>query len=135
MHNREILSLQDDALLKIIYRAIEIKLDHVKDDVKEQGKRLKLNYGHTLGHAIETSTGVFEEVYRHGEGVSSAWSARHILPASILSRGDGVIDRHEELLARYGLPVRVNSGDIGFEREKLLSECLRNILKDKKKRE
>mgnify|MGYP001574701557 CR=1 FL=1 len=134
MHNREILSLQDDALLKIIYRAIEIKLDHVKDDVKEQGKRLKLNYGHTLGHAIETSTGVFEEVYRHGEGVSLGMVGAAYIAREHFKQGDGVIDRHEELLARYGLPVRVNSGDIGFEREKLLSECLRNILKDKKRK-
>src|SRR3990172_11329389 len=64
-HSTDILNCEESSLVTICSRAIEIKLDYVVGDVKEQNKRLKLNYGHTLGHAIETSTGIFEEVYRH----------------------------------------------------------------------
>ncbi|MBI5402014.1 MAG: 3-dehydroquinate synthase [Ignavibacteriae bacterium] len=130
----EVMSREDAVLLEICSRAIEIKLDHVKDDVKEQNKRLKLNYGHTLGHAIETSTGIFEEVYRHGEGVSLGMVGAAYIAIGHFNQGDGVINRHEEILQRYGLPVRVESGSIGFGREKLIRECLRNILKDKKRK-
>lgn len=130
----EIMDIQDDILLKIIYRAIEIKLDHVKDDIKEQNTRLKLNYGHTLGHAIEISTGIFEEVYRHGEGVSLGMVGAAHIARDYFNHGDEIINKHEEILQRYGLPIRVESGSIGFEGAKLREECLRNILKDKKRK-
>ena len=133
-HHSEILDHQDNFLLPIIYRAIEIKLDHVKGDVTEQNKRLKLNYGHTLGHAIEMSTGTFEEVYRHGEGVSLGMVGAAHIARNHFSQRDEVIQSHEAILQKYGLPVRVESGSIGFDRTKLRKECLRNILKDKKRK-
>jgi 3-dehydroquinate synthetase len=121
-------------MLKICSYAIEIKLDHVKDDVREQSKRLKLNYGHTLGHAIETSTGIFEEIYRHGEGVSLGMvGAAHIARDYFNHNGD-ILQNHEEILQKYGLPIKVVSNKIAFEKSKLLKECLRNIRKDKKKK-
>lgn len=134
VNHEEILSRQEPAVLKIFYRAIEIKLDHVKDDIKEQDKRLKLNYGHTLGHAIETSTGIFEEVYRHGEGVSLGMVGAAHIARDYFNHGDEIIKKHEEILQRYGLPVEVEANRIGFEMEKLRKECLRNILKDKKRK-
>lgn len=130
----EILDRQEYAVLKIFYRAIEIKLDHVKDDIKEQNKRLKLNYGHTLGHALEASTGIFEEVYRHGEGVSLGMVGAAHIAREYFNYGDVVLKKHEEILRKYGLPIRVESNKIGFETGKLIKECLMNILKDKKRK-
>ncbi len=130
----QILNRDESSLVEICSRAIEIKLDHVKDDIKEQNKRLKLNYGHTLGHAIETSTGVFEEIYRHGEGVSLGMVGAAYIVRNYMHANSDILYRHEEILQKYGLPIRVESNKIGFERSKLLKECMRNIWKDKKKK-
>ncbi len=130
----EVLNREEDILLKIFCRAIEIKLDHVRNDVKEQNRRLKLNYGHTLGHSVETSTGVFEEVYRHGEGVSIGMVGAAYIAGGLFNCGDRILHKHEEILKKYGLPIKVDSDKIGFERTKLLKECIRNIKKDKKRK-
>lgn len=133
-NSKRILGLEEEALLKIFYRAIEIKLDHVTNDVKEQSKRLKLNYGHTLGHAVEISTGVFDEIYRHGEGVSLGMVGASHIAREYYGHGDEIIGRHEEVLKRYGLPVSVETSRFGFEKTELREECLRNIFKDKKRK-
>lgn len=130
-----VLRREEEALLKIVYRAIEIKLDHVRDDVKEQNTRLKLNYGHTMGHAVEISTGTFEEVYRHGEGVAIGMvGAAHIVRV-FLKQGDEILKRHEAIVGKYGLPIKCASGAIGFDADALKKECLINIFKDKKKKD
>lgn len=128
-----ILSRNEDALLEICCRAIEIKLDHVTGDVREQGKRLKLNYGHTLGHAIETSTGVFEEVYRHGEGVSLGMVGAAYIAREHINFNGKILSKHKEILKKYNLPIKVESSKVGFEKSKLLNECMKIIWKDKKK--
>jgi 3-dehydroquinate synthase len=134
LNNVEILERDEKALLNIIFRAIEIKLEHVTGDVKEQNKRLKLNYGHTLGHTIEISTGTFEEIYRHGEGVSLGMVGAAHIARDYFSHNYDILQNHEEILQRYGLPIRVESQRIGFVRDKLLKECLKNIQKDKKRK-
>ncbi len=57
-----------DALGEVIGQAIAIKADVVADDELEAGKRAILNFGHTLGHALEAATGYTE--LRHGEAVA-----------------------------------------------------------------
>ena len=70
----------------------------------ENGERMKLNFGHTLGHAIEKVTGI-----PHGYAVSVGMVA-----ASRLSNAKGLLgrdelDRIEELLKRIGLPTRIDA--------------------------
>ena len=129
-----IMKREEDAIMKIFCRAIEIKLDHVRDDVKEQNNRLKLNYGHTLGHSIEISTGTFDEIYRHGEGVSLGMVGAAYIAKEYFNHGDEVLRKHEEILRRYEQPIAIESKKNGFIREKLKNECLRNIQKDKKRK-
>ena len=129
-----IIKREEDAIMKVASRAIEIKLDHVRDDVKEQNNRLKLNYGHTLGHSIEISTGTFDEIYRHGEGVSLGMVGAACIAKEYFNHGDEVLRKHEEILRRYEQPIAIESKKNGFIREKLKNECLRNIQKDKKRK-
>ena len=131
----DILNRKDDVLLHSMSRAIEIKLDHVTGDVKEQGKRLKLNYGHTLGHAIEVSTSILEEVYRHGEGVSLGMIGAAFLGKELLNTDNKVLRSHEKILRDYELPVRVYPEEINFERKILIDECMSNVYKDKKRKD
>ncbi|MCF7907805.1 MAG: 3-dehydroquinate synthase [Candidatus Omnitrophica bacterium] len=134
-NSQKILDRDEDSLFNIMCRAIEIKLVHVSGDVKEKNERLKLNYGHTLGHSIEISTDVLEEIYRHGEGVSLGMVAAAFLARKYFGQGQDILDAHEEILNQYGLPTRVHAKDIGFEYKSLIEECMRNVHKDKKKKD
>src|SRR3989337_2743866 len=64
----DILQLNHHALLKIIATSCQIKAHVVEEDEKEKHLRAILNYGHTIGHAIETVTNY--KKYRHGEAVA-----------------------------------------------------------------
>lgn len=65
---RGILSLDPELLIHLVERSCEIKAEVVGQDEKEKGLRAILNFGHTIGHAIETVTGYNR--YLHGEAVS-----------------------------------------------------------------
>lgn len=87
---------------QIIVRCCEIKAEIVSKDQKEQGLRTILNFGHTIGHALEKLTDY--KVYRHGEAVAigMAWAAKlafNIGMCSLL-----VQERLEGLLKAIGLP-------------------------------
>ena len=60
---------------KIIYKSLNIKLDFVRDDERDKGKRQKLNLGHTIGHGIESLSNY---QLNHGEsiGIGTIYMAR-----------------------------------------------------------
>jgi 3-dehydroquinate synthase len=133
LESQKVLDKNELVLSHIMRRAIEIKLKYVSGDIREQGKRLKLNYGHTLGHAVEVSTDVLEEVYRHGEGVSLGMVGAAFLALNRLKQGKEILLAHEDILFKYGLPTKVFAEEAGFIRRDLIEECMSNIYKDKKK--
>ena len=88
------------ALDERVARCIEIKAEVVAADEREAGRRAVLNYGHTLGHAIET-TGRYD--LRHGEAVAVG-----LVYAAELGRALGRIDdervaEHRRVVDGYGL--------------------------------
>ena len=85
-----------DAMDEIIARALRIKTDVVEQDARERGLRRVLNFGHTLGHALESCTGL-SSLY-HGECV-----ALGMIPMC----QDETRERLIALLARNGLPTAV----------------------------
>ena len=64
-----ILKRDTEVLKKLIRRSCEIKAEIVERDFREQGLRMKLNFGHTIGHAIEAASGLGQ--IRHGEAIST----------------------------------------------------------------
>jgi 3-dehydroquinate synthase len=91
-----------DVATELIERSVAVKVDVVSRDLRESGPREILNYGHTLGHAIERL-----EDYRmpHGHAVSVG-----MVFAAGLARAAGAIDnetlmRHKVILAALGLPT------------------------------
>jgi 3-dehydroquinate synthase len=84
----EILNLDGNALTHIIKRSCEIKAEVVSRDERESGLRAILNYGHTIGHAIETVTEY--KRYLHGEAVAIGMSLE-----AKLSQKLGLIDRDQ----------------------------------------
>lgn len=67
-HYKEILSLEQETLISMIERSCKIKAKIVSADEREKGLRAILNFGHTVGHAIETITEY--KTYKHGEAVA-----------------------------------------------------------------
>ena len=87
-----------------IVRAVQIKAGIVNQDEKEQGIRALLNYGHTLGHAIE-SAGSYE--VKHGEAVAIgliyAAELAHTLDRISYER----VQEHRQVVESYDLPSSV----------------------------
>jgi 3-dehydroquinate synthase len=94
-----------DALLHVVARSCEIKARVVGQDERESGLRAILNYGHTVGHAVETAAGYGE--YLHGEAVAIGMAAAGRLSSRLGWLSDEDAERIERLLAGYGLPVRL----------------------------
>ena len=94
----------DPTRLDVITACARIKLRIVSQDERDAGLRQVLNLGHTVGHAIETTTGYAR--YRHGEAV-----ALGLLAALRLSGQDELRGEVAELLHGRGLPVRLEGGD------------------------
>jgi len=110
-------------LPELVRRAIKVKADVVAADLRESHLREVLNYGHTLGHAIERREGYRR---RHGEAVSVG-----MVFAAELSRLAGRLDaetvqRHRRVLTALGLPVSYPAG--------VLDELLDAMRVDKKAR-
>ncbi len=89
-------------LRELIERSIAVKADVVSADPKESGRREILNYGHTLGHAIERAE---QYRWRHGAAVSVGLVFAGALSRRAAGLDDATADRHRELLQRIGLPV------------------------------
>jgi 3-dehydroquinate synthetase len=85
---------------------VAIKAAIVERDEGEQGERALLNYGHTLGHAVEQVTGY--ERWLHGEAVSIGMAFAARLGQRIGVTPAGLIARQETLLAHMGLPTRAD---------------------------
>lgn len=135
-YRSQILDREEEHLVYCIKRAIEIKVDHVRHDVKEGGKRLLLNYGHTLGHAIEMATHTESgETFRHGEGVALGISAVLTIGESFLVVSPDVAVEARNLLVAYGLPVEFSAAEYGYERDELVKSCMRLMFKDKKRKD
>jgi 3-dehydroquinate synthase len=92
---------------ELIERAVQVKADAVGEDLYDVGRREFLNYGHTLGHAIER---VEDFGWRHGEAVAAGmvFAAELAAQAGLLSRAD--VERHRTLIGAMGLPTSY-SGD------------------------
>jgi 3-dehydroquinate synthase len=101
----KLLELEPEPLADVIARCCEIKAEVVSQDEKEGGLRAILNFGHTIGHAIENSIGYGK--YLHGEAISIGQVAAAELSQKLggLSRGD--VRRIRELFQRAGLPTRI----------------------------
>jgi 3-dehydroquinate synthase len=93
---------QSAVLRELIERAIAVKARVVSEDLLESGLREILNYGHTLGHAIEL---VERYSWRHGAAISVGMMFAAELARSVGRLSDEDADRHRSILETLGLPV------------------------------
>jgi 3-dehydroquinate synthase len=120
-----VLALDPDALEHVIQRCCAIKAEVVSKDEREGGLRAILNYGHTIGHAIETAENF---TIRHGYAVAIG-----MVIAARLAHRTGLCDasapaRVEALIRSYGLPTGIS--DLG--RALAVKELMNAMRTDKK---
>ncbi|MFO0625408.1 MAG: 3-dehydroquinate synthase [Polyangiales bacterium] len=92
-----------DALRAVLVRAVRAKIDVVAEDEREGGVRALLNFGHTVGHAVEAASGYR---LRHGECVAIGMRAALALGADLGVTPPALRTRVGDLLDRLGLPAR-----------------------------
>jgi len=111
--------LEKTAIGKVVHDSLQVKMRIVTADEMEKGERMKLNFGHTLGHAVEKVTGI-----PHGSAVSIGMVAAAKLSVRKTGLAQKDAERLETLLKGIGLPT-----SIGADREKVLDA----MRKDKKR--
>jgi 3-dehydroquinate synthase len=102
-HHSKVLECNSDALEQIVTRSVRIKADVVGKDEREAGLRRILNYGHTLGHAIETATGYGR--LHHGEAIAMGMEFAARLSLRLGLCNQTLLDRQRGLLKQIGLPT------------------------------
>jgi len=103
-----LLALEAEPLAHAVAVSCRIKARVVQEDETEQGRRAILNFGHTLGHALEALTGY--TIYRHGEAVAMGMAAAARLAVALGMFPEGDAARVINLIRRAGLPVEVPAG-------------------------
>jgi len=112
-----------DLVLELIARAVRVKAEVVASDEHEGGRRAILNFGHTVGHALEAESGYD---LLHGEAVALGMVAALRLGATLGFGSEALVDRAKALLARVGLPT-----DFGA---RMTEGVIRRLSVDKKRR-
>ncbi len=97
--------LDKDLLLTILTRSCQAKADVVSQDEKEAGLRAILNYGHTIGHAVESLTG-YKSV-NHGEAVAIGMVAAGQIAVKLQLWQQDEAQRQDALIKKAGLPTQL----------------------------
>lgn len=114
-------------LQKWILRSCQIKASVVQTDETESGLRAILNFGHTIGHAIENVSGYGH--YLHGEAIAIGQVAAAWLSHRLLGLTTEAVNRINTIFKRASLPTTISCSEKKFEK------LLMAIQKDKKTRE
>ena len=90
---------------QLVVGSVSIKSDVVNSDPLESGRRKILNFGHTLGHAVEAESGY---LLRHGEAISIGMVLEARIGERVGVTAAGTAARLEKALDDAGLPVKTN---------------------------
>lgn len=108
-HVDEILRLDAGVIETLLAKNVSIKASVVGADERENGVRAILNFGHTIGHAVEVLGGY--GTYRHGEAVTIGMVAAGRIAAIQKRWTQNECDRMEKLIERFELPTRAANLD------------------------
>jgi 3-dehydroquinate synthase len=117
-------TISRDALIEIVSRCCSIKARIVEEDEREHGVRSILNYGHSIGHALETLTGYAH--YTHGEAVAIGMMAAARISFEIGATDQDMVQSQEDLIKRAELPTAISQPIDSIE-------IVRQLRKDKKR--
>lgn len=109
-----LLALDLNALARVVARSCTIKAEVVGQDETESGLRAILNFGHTIGHAIEAITEY--GTYLHGEAIAIGQVAAAVISGELTGLPNADIQRIRELFRCAGLPVSIPLTPAKFQR-------------------
>lgn len=118
-------SLEPDLTAQAVARSATVKARLVSEDEKETGRRILLNYGHTIGHGLEAATAYTR--FLHGEAVAIGMMGAAEISRRLALIPPQIVKRQEALLQGFGLPIRAEGVNVG--------NVLRAMELDKKVRE
>lgn len=121
----EINSLNSENLIEYVQQSIQIKKMVVDQDPTEKGLRKTLNFGHSIGHALESFFMDTERPLLHGEAVAIGMLAEAYLSVEILKMPPDHLERIETLIRKHFNPVHFETSQI--------EEIASLVLHDKKK--
>lgn len=98
--------MDSEILTKVISRCCEIKAEIVSKDEKEENFRLILNYGHTIGHAVEACSNYS---YTHGEAISIGMALAGKIAVNKGFLEPDEFERQNKLIEKAGLPIKAQS--------------------------
>lgn len=110
------LRANDSELIDLLMLSAHYKMSIVEQDYEEKtGARKVLNFGHTLGHALETAMGLGH--YTHGEAISIGMAG-----AIMISHLEGLLSKEDmnkmlSILKRFGLPIKTSNVDLNLLRQ------------------
>ena len=99
-NSEALLNLDPNLMGDLVYRAVSIKTEVVEDDPFEKGQRKKLNFGHTIGHAIENNSDL-----THGEAVSVGMNLACQLSKELCELSKVNCKKVSDLLQKFELPL------------------------------
>ena len=103
-HAEALMDNEPEIATEVIRRSMAIKANIVSQDERETlGIRILLNYGHTIGHALESSTEYGQ--YFHGEGVAVGMMGAATMAQEMGLHSQEIVDRQRRLLERFSLPT------------------------------
>lgn len=104
---KKIIDLDNDALEFVVSRSTAIKAEIVaRDEYDDKGARARLNYGHTIGHAIESAAG-YSKTYNHGDAIAIGMAAAASISSMLRLITASEADRIEALIKEIGLPTKI----------------------------
>ncbi|MBD2485984.1 3-dehydroquinate synthase [Aulosira sp. FACHB-615] len=107
-HLNQLRYMKPELLSEILTRSCQAKADVVGKDEKEGGLRAILNYGHTIGHAIESLTGY--RLVNHGEAVAIGMVAAGQIAVNLGMWQQAETDRQNAIIQKAGLPTKLPAG-------------------------
>jgi len=120
---RAVLGLERESLIKVVSDCCRLKVEVVAEDECDERARHVLNYGHTVGHALEGLTGFRQ--FMHGEAVSIGMVAAAKVSHAVGRCTDEDVRRQERLLRSIGLPTKLD--------KRFIPRLLDHLYADKKR--
>ena len=102
-HAEQVLARHPAALTEVISRCCQIKANIVAQDEREASVRMILNFGHTIGHAVEGVGGYRQ--YNHGEGVAIGMHGAALLSSGLNLCSLSAVTALQQLITAMGLPL------------------------------
>lgn len=103
-YSDQLLTLDTTIFNKMIFENCRIKKEIIEEDERENGKRRLLNFGHTIGHALEHLT---QYTLSHGEAVAIGLLVESYLSLKLEMLGEMSFNRIKKILLQYNLPLQL----------------------------